>query len=132
MMPETFKIGVPTGSGNAGTAPGADSNTYLIFDSTKQFPGGLQTFNISRIQLALNNSQSGTLKAYFSEDVGVTWNEYNDQAVTAMSSSASAQPFDYSVDAYTDWKLAWVNGGSAQTTWVIGLKGFSGYHGSAT
>lgn len=104
-----------------GGTPGADSNTYTIFDSTVAFTGGLDAHDISRLEFSLNNSASGTRKAYFSQDKGVTWTLYDSTAVSAYSSPTAAGPFDYLLDPYKDFKLDWANGGSAQTTWIVSI-----------
>lgn len=109
---ETIRMGV------GGGTPGADSNTYTLFDSTTAFTGGLPSHDISRIAFGVNNSQAGTLNAYFSVDSGVTWSEYSTTSVTAASSPAMSGPFDFLVDTYPDFRLQWVNGGSAQATWI--------------
>lgn len=109
---ETVRVAVTGGT------PGADANTYLLFDSTVTFTGGLRAHDISRITFSLNNSQSGTRKAAWSADGGTTWNEYDSTAVTAASAPAMSGPFDYLVDTYKDWRLRWTNGGSAQATWI--------------
>lgn len=111
-MRETIRVAVTGGT------PAADSNTYLLFDSTVTFSGGLRAHDISRITFSLNNVASGTRKAAWSADGGTTWNEYDSTAVTAAVAPAMSGPFDYLVDTYKDWRLRWTNGGSAQTTWI--------------
>lgn len=108
---ETINVAV------SGGTPGADSNTYVLFDSTVAFTGGLPQHDISRVTFSLNNAASGTRKASWSIDKGANWNLYDSTATTAAVSPAMSGPFDYLVDTYVDWKLEWTNGGSAQTTW---------------
>jgi hypothetical protein len=108
---ETINIGVQGGT------PGGDSADYVLFDSTSAFSGGLRAHDISRITFSVNNSQTGTRKAYFSTDRGVNWNLYDSTAVTAAASPAMSGPFDYLVDTYIDWRLIWTNGGTLQGTW---------------
>lgn len=104
-----------------GGTPGANSNDYVLFDSTVALTGGLDSHCISRLEFSLNNSASGTRKAYFSQDSGTTWTLYDSTAVSAYSSPAAAGPFDYLLDPYKDFKLVWTNGGSAQTTWIVNI-----------
>lgn len=103
--------------GVSGGTPGADSSDYTLFDSTVAFTGGLPAHSINRLTFSVNNSQTGTRKAYFSTDGGTNWNLYDSTAVTAASAGAMSGPFDYLVDTYKDFKLVWTNGGSAQATW---------------
>lgn len=121
-MGESLKVGVI----NAST-PGADSNTYVMVDSTVSFGVGidgdprnatLRAHNISRISFALKNSHLGTLKAYRSTDKGANWTQFGgDVAVAASAATDISGPYDYLVDTYSDFRLSWVNGASAQTTW---------------
>lgn len=122
--PETIGLGV-----NGGT-PGSDSNTYVLFDSTLLSVGWIWSHSINRIEFTVQNSQAGTLNAYWSKDGGVTWNEYDTRAVAIPASNTSSGPFDYLVDPYKDWKLAWVNGGVSQATWITQLTAIRGYHGA--
>ena len=116
-MAESYKIGVKDTS-----TPGADSNTYVMFDSTVESywrigPGNLNLW-ASRLSFGVENSHSGTLKAYRSTNKGTNWDQVGgDTAVAAAAATDISGPYDYLVDTYTDFKLEWVNGGSAQTTW---------------
>lgn len=105
----------------SGGTPGADTNDYILFDSTVCFGGGLLVAKgIDRAQLGLNNSQSGSLKSYFSADKGTTWNLNSTTSVTA-NGGGTAGPYDFELDGFGDWKLVWTNGGSAQGTWITVL-----------
>jgi hypothetical protein len=104
--------------------PGANSNTYNMFDSTVAFAspsGGSTTMtahDISRLELRLVNDQAGTLKFYTSTDGGTNWDQTGgDIAVAANAATDINGPYDFLIDPYRDVKLDWVNGGSAQTTW---------------
>lgn len=111
------------------STPGADSNTYNLFNSTLAFPSAVagvptafRSHNISRLELRLVNSQAGTLKFYTSVDGGTNWDQTGgDISVLANSSTDINGPYDYLVDPYDDVKLDWVNGGSAQATWRPGV-----------
>jgi hypothetical protein len=111
---ESYSIGVSNTS-----TPGADSNTYIMFDSTT-WPlaaGNLQLW-ATRIKFGVENSHLGTLKAYHSIDKGTNWDQVGgDIAVAAAAATDISGPYDYLVDTYKDFRLSWVNGGSAQTTW---------------
>lgn len=117
-MSNTFSAAV------SGGTPGADANTYKLFDSTIAFSAArmMRMCNISRAVFTLQNSQAGTLNAYWSNDGGTTWRLYDARAVAIPAASTSSGPFDYYVEAYRDWKLEWVNGGVAQATWAPELE----------
>lgn len=109
---ESFTIAVTGGT------PGADSNTYKLFDSTVSFAAGqMRTLNLSRITFDVKNSQAGTLNAYRSVDKGTNWDQFDTRAVAIAAAGTISGPFDYLVDTYSDLKLEWVNGGVAQATW---------------
>lgn len=114
--------------------PGADSNTYSLFNSVTSFGGGmLPSKNAGRIEVSIKNAAAGTLKSYFSRDKGVNWYQFGgDIAVSAASSTDINGPFDFLADPYPDVKIDWVNGGSAQTTWVPTVTMVPKYHGAAT
>lgn len=122
--------------------PGADSNTYNMFDSTVTFaaPAGsngksttLMAHGISRLEFRVANNASGTLKFYTSVDGGTNWDQTGgDISVAASTSTDINGPYDFLVDPYKDCKLDWVNGGSAQTTWRPNVVMVRGYHGAAT
>lgn len=107
--------------------PGANSNTYNMFNSTVTFAAPaysgsssttMTAHNISRLEFRLANDQTGTLKFYTSIDGGTNWDQTGgDIAVAASSSTDINGPYDFLIDPYRDVKLDWVNGGSAQTTW---------------
>lgn len=122
--------------------PGADSNTYVMFDSTVTFGVGIdgdsrnQTLNahgISRIPFTLKNSHAGTIRSYESMDKGLNWVQFgNDTAVAASGSTDVSGPYDFLVDTYDDVRIIWVNGGSAQTTWRPGIQLIPGDRASGT
>jgi hypothetical protein len=111
---ESYKIGVSNTS-----TPGADSNTYIMFDSTT-WPLGPGCLNqwASRVSFGLENSHLGTLKAYRSVDKGTNWDQVGGDISWAAAGATDINgPEDFLVDTYSDFRLSWVNGGSAQTTW---------------
>lgn len=106
----------------SGGVPGADSNEYVLFDSTVCFGGGLLPVKgINRGQFVVDNPAAGSLKSYFSPDKGVTWNLNSTTGVAArgggVTSGILASPFDFAISGAIDWKLAWLNSGTAQTGW---------------
>lgn len=100
------------------TAP-TDSNTTILWSSdTRLGKGCMRMHNISRIQFTVENSHSGTLKAYRSTNGGTTWDQVGDDlAVAAAGATDVSGPYSYLVDPFNDWRLSWVNGGTTQTTW---------------
>lgn len=97
--------------------PGNDSNEYTLFDSTVVFGGGLlPERGINRGQFAVNNTQAGSLKSYWSPDNGTTWN-LNSTTSVAANAGITAGPYDFVISGFVDWKLTWVNGGVAQSPW---------------
>lgn len=126
--------------GVSGGTPGADANTYKLFDSIVCFGtgtagdarnAGLAAHDINRIEFSVKNSQAGTLNASYSQDKGTTWTVYDTRAVAAAAANTISGPFDYLVDFAPDWKLEWVNGGSAQGTWLPAISLIRGFHGAA-
>jgi len=136
-MGESLKIGLANTS-----TPGADSNTYIMFDSTVSFAApnhsdgkstGLRTHNISRVSFGVENSHAGTLKAYRSIDKGTNWDQVgNDITVAAAGATDISGPYDFLVDTYSDFRISWVNGGSAQTTWRAEVNAVCGDRASGT
>lgn len=102
--------------------PGGDAATYNLFDSTATgYPArffaeqGAHKFIVD-----IKNSQAGTLKAYKSQDRGVTWLQIY-QASVAAAAATSTNLFEFAIEPFADWKLDWLNGGSAQATWVVDM-----------
>jgi len=126
----------------SGGTPGADSNTYVLFDSTVTFAAPnqsnsksttLSAHGISRIELTLVNAVAGTLKGYRSVDKGANWDQVGgDIAVPINAATDVNGPYDFLVDSYGDFRISWVNGGSTQTTWRPQISLIRGYHGAAT
>jgi len=99
----------------------------VMFDSTVTFGVGidgdsrnqtLRAHNVSRVNLGLDNSHLGTIKAYRSTDKGANWKQIGgDISVAAAASTDISGPYGFLVDTYSDFRISWVNGNSAQTTW---------------
>jgi hypothetical protein len=102
-------------------APGADSNSYVLFDSStsKQVGnGGTYLRNYRRYILVLKNSQAGTVIAEYSDDGGVSWTPYFLQAVIAATAQRG-NTIGISIEAFAQVRISWVNGGVAQATWSV-------------
>lgn len=106
----------------SGGTPGADSNTYVLFSTVVAFPGAnyLPENGMKRLQSDIKNSAAGTLNWYKSSDRGLTWQQIGTAAI-ADPGATSTNNYDWLVEEYADFKLEWVNGGSAQTTWKVDL-----------
>lgn len=103
-----------------GSTPGADSNTYVIFSSVSAFPGkrfAPQT-GYKRFVLGVRHSSVGTVNLYKSVDRGTVW-------VLADTFSAASTTledvYDALVEHFDDFKVEWVNTGSAQNPWVVSM-----------
>lgn len=106
-----------------GTTPGADALTYNIFSSVATFQGAGMAANMGYKRLVVdikNAGGNGTLKLYKSPDRGVNWFQIDEISVTAPAANAT-NVYDFLVEEYEDFKLDWVNGGSAQTTWQLSI-----------
>ena len=100
-----------------GTALPGNVEVVTLFDTVASGWGAnaFSTLEVSRIYVALVNSQAGTLKEYKSLDRGVTWTQIDpDRAVAAVAAN-SENGYDYLVAPYQDWKLTWTNGATPQT-----------------
>jgi hypothetical protein len=105
-----------------GAAPGADSSTYVLFNSvTATFPErAFGLWGVHKFCLDLKCNQAGTLNWYKSDDRGVNWRQMGTLAVAAPAATDSVLA-EFFVASERDFKLEWVNGGSAQTTWFLDM-----------
>lgn len=120
-------MGSPVSVKVVASTPGADANTYNMFSSIVTFGTGtagdsrnttLISHGVSRVTFSVENSEAGTLKAYRSVDKGTNWDQVGgDIAVAAAAATDINGPYDFLVDTYQDFKIDWLNGGAAQTTW---------------
>jgi len=117
----------------AGGTPGADSNDYVLFSTLTAWPGGqgFSQHDINRVTFTVVNDHTGTLKAYYSQNKGVTFTLYSSTSVGIPASGAISGPYDFPVDAFPDWKLVWTNGGSAQGTWLPAMSLIRGQRAQA-
>ena len=104
-----------------GTAPGADSNTYTIFTTVDgSIPRGwADQADLHVFRYDIKHSQSGTVKGYHSLDGGTNWVQFYDSG--ALAAPTTTDKDAVSIEGYRDFKFEWVNGGSAQATWVVNL-----------
>jgi len=111
-----------------GSTPGADANTYSIFNSVTAFPGASMATDLGyhRLFVTIDNPQSGTLKFYRCNDGlggsttarGTNWVQVGGD-FAATTSATDVTTFDGLFEGFADFKLEWVNGGSAQTGWTV-------------
>jgi hypothetical protein len=104
-----------------GGTPGADSNAYTVVDTTQMGGGGvLSNGGANTVVVNIKNDQTGTLKEYRSADKGSTWTQISQTSV-AIPAAGQSNSYEFSVLQFTDWKLEWVNGGTAQTVWAVDI-----------
>lgn len=108
----------------AGSTPGTDSDTYVIFDTTVAFPGArmLAYAGIKRMCFDFEHSHLATLNWYRSNDRGVNWHQVGTEALAAPAANET-NVRDFLVEGYDDWKLQWVNGGTAQSPFSVAMWG---------
>lgn len=109
-MGDSYTRGLPY----SGTTPGADGNTYTLFDSTTS--GGVFMPTRRRAIVSLLNSQSGTLIAQVSANDGGTWRALYSEAIAANTVTAFRA---IRFDGFKDVRVQWTNGGSAQNPFVV-------------
>ena len=117
----------------AGTTPGTDSNTYVILATTlPAAPTNAMNMNrdnacpanyaglagIRKVALTLKHSHLGTLNLYASIDRGTNWRQMDTIAVATPAATAS-DLFEFLVEGMRDFKIEWVNGGTAQSPWEV-------------
>lgn len=111
-----------------GAAPGTDANTYILFATVGPVARARPTFpqnffatnGVRKFCLDLDHSHGGTLNAYKSSDEGATWRQVYTETVAAPAASGVTQR-EWLVEGVQDWKLEWVNGGTAQNPWVADM-----------
>lgn len=105
-----------------GGTPGADTNTYVIFDTTVASPqrGMFQQAGVARCVVEIAHSQAFTLTGYWSNDGGATWRQYTTETF-GIPAAGVTRARDYLVEHYRDWKLVAVNGGVAQAVWDVSI-----------
>jgi hypothetical protein len=102
----------------------ANTDTVVLFNSVTAFgTGGFRHNKPARISFAVENSHSGTLKAYRSTNSGTNWDQVADDIAVAVATSTDINgPYDFLVDTYLDFKLEFTTS-ATQTTWRAELHG---------
>lgn len=113
-----------------GITPGANGNTTILFTTTLSGSTDVQNaqlpecyFALSgtrKFSLDLKHNQAGTLNAYKSNDRGATWRQVKTEAIAAPAATDGTLR-EWLVEGVRDFKLEWVNGGSAQNPWVVDM-----------
>lgn len=100
-------------------APGADSNTYVLFDPTTSTPPiDLATWGIDRITVALNNSQAITFKSQMLRaGTTATWDDNQTTGLLAINAGATGSSYDFATVGLGQVRIVAVNGGTAQANW---------------
>lgn len=103
-----------------GSTPGADSNTYVLFSSVEAFPGKRMAPGVGykRFVLGVRHSSAGTVNLYKSADRGTNW-----VLVDTFSAASTTEEdlYDALIEHMDDFKVEWVNSGSAQNPWVVSM-----------
>lgn len=106
-----------------GSTPGADANTYTLFNSyTAGLPGHWPAMSGTfKIVIDIKHDQAGTLKWYKNmSDNDTGWVQMGQLSVTAPASTAGSQ-LEVFVEAERQVKVDWVNGGSAQSPFSVDI-----------
>lgn len=103
-----------------GSAPGADSNTYVLFSTVSAFPGKrmAQSGGGKRFVASVRHAAAGTLNLYKSTDRGTNWVLIS---TLACASTTVDDTLDALIEHLDDFKMEWVNGGSPQATFVVSM-----------
>ena len=109
-----------------GAVPGADTNTYNLLNSiTGGWPGYWPgVLNLYRVLIDIDHDNTGTIKVYKSNDdlstQSPTWVQVDERSIAAPA-AASGTKEEFLVEAHKHTKIDWVNGGVAQTTFVVNI-----------
>jgi hypothetical protein len=116
-----------------GATPGTDTNDYTLFNSiVSRLPGNwAAVFGVKKVVISIKHSHGGTLKWYKTDsdptlhdattpDSGVTWSQMGSLTVAAPASTEGtlAEVF---VEGDKHTKIDWTNGGTAQTSFIVGI-----------
>lgn len=102
-----------------GSTPGTDSDTYVLFSTVAAFTSKnmLPMHGYKRYALHLTHSHNGTVNWYVSDDRGTNWRQVGTEAITAASNEGTW--VDILIEGFQDFKVEWVNGGTAQSPWIV-------------
>jgi hypothetical protein len=108
-----------------GSTPGADSSTYVLFSSVVAFPGKRMHsgLGLKRFVCGVRHSSAGTINLYKSTDRGTNWVLCD---TFSAASTTLEDLYDALVEHFDDFKVEWVNSGSAQSPWTVSLALSSG------
>lgn len=119
----------------AGTTPGADGNTYVLFTTTDptsltsskadvmnaNWPeNGAALTGIKKVAVTVKCNNAGTINVYESRNRGTNWRQIDTTAVAAPGATASFLA-EFLIEGLRDFMLTWVNGGSAQSPFDVML-----------
>jgi hypothetical protein len=128
-----------------GSAPGANSNYYVLFNSVTAFPGAgyFQQFDNKRllVNLKWDTGETITLRWYIpaadptaspngrpqafaggsTTAPNSTWNQIGEEATITAPAATSSEFRDFLVEPFTDFLLVAVNDGNAKTTWIVDM-----------
>lgn len=106
----------------SGPTPGADSSTYNLLNTvTAGWPEkAMALFGVKRLAIDLHHDNAGTVKWYKSSDRGTNWRQMGQSSVAAPAATAGSLR-EILVEGQRDVKVDWVNGGSAQTTFLCDM-----------
>lgn len=106
-----------------GSALPGNAETVVLFSTVVAFPG--KSFHagagIHRILIDIDHDQSGTIKAYRSNNRGVTWTQFYDSGAIAAPGATASTERDIAVEPLQDWKVEWVNGATPQTLFLVDM-----------
>lgn len=125
-----------------GPTPGADALVYTLFSTAPTTATGnaagsaitlgafpapkyLAQLHMKRLQLGLLASAAGTLNWFKSNTrststtAAVVWTQIGTASLVA--SATAENDFDFLIEEYDDFKLELVNGGAAQTTFIVNM-----------
>ncbi len=103
-----------------GATPGADSSTYVLFSTVSAFPGKRMHsgMGFKRFVVGVRHSSAGTINLYKSVDRGTNWVQCD---TFSAASTTLEDLYDALVEHFDDFKVEWVNSGSAQSPWTVSL-----------
>lgn len=117
----------------AGTTPGADGNTYVLFATTSPasltstaadpmnanwMENGFALMGVKKLGLTVKCNNAGTLNVYESVNRGTNWRQIDTVAVAAPAATADFEA-EFNVEGKRDLLVTWVNGGVAQAPFDV-------------
>ncbi len=95
----------------------------ILFSSTVAFgPRCATHYRCYYFDVSIQASQTGSLSLFVSPDGGTTYTQVIGAPIAALAATpVGATPVCFYVAPYADWRVVWVNGGAAQTTWAVDM-----------